>query len=95
MINKLSTVNSMKLESCSILAAKLWAIFHGLKILDLDCQETINLLSKGCNPCHPCYCLVRGIHNIHNYQVFVIWMDIFREANQVVHKLNISRDDFH
>lgn len=56
---------SVNLGSCTILAAELWGIFHGLKIawsrgfmnivVQSDSKNAINLLTNGCRTYHSCY----------------------------------------
>lgn len=85
------------LGSCSILAAELWGIFHGLRmawnrgfqniVVYSDSKNAIDLLTAGCVRSHAYFNLIEAIHRIHQGSNSIRWKHILREANQVANCL--------
>nr|KYP39537.1 Putative ribonuclease H protein At1g65750 family [Cajanus cajan] len=82
------------LGTCSVVQAELWAIFHGLRIInergisdpiiiESDSALAVKFLNEGCSRENPCYSLVNLIVNMTGNNLDVKCNHIFREANQV------------
>nr|KYP62278.1 Putative ribonuclease H protein At1g65750 family [Cajanus cajan] len=85
-------------RACSVLQAKFWAIFHGIRlikehgieadlIIESDLAVVVKFFNDGCSQDNPCYSLVNHIvrmaGDIHN----LVCVHILRKANQVVDDL--------
>lgn len=89
------------LGSCSILAAELWSILHGLSIawsrgykktqVYSDSKTAVSLLNEGCCITNACYNLVTAIHEVRKVNGDISWKHTYREANQVADALSKFR----
>nr|KYP65965.1 Putative ribonuclease H protein At1g65750 family [Cajanus cajan] len=85
---------SCHIGRCSIIQTELWAILHGLRIIqsrklsgrvmvESDSSLEIRLILEGCSSAHPCSTLVQEIVELTRQVNFVSFTHILREADKV------------
>lgn len=84
---------AVKLGSCIVPQAELWAILHGLKLttargfkrihVETDSTTMVNFINKGCTSSHLCRPLVNEINRLIAEVDKITVTHVHREANQV------------